>query len=118
MRKLCWSLGVALAGVFLSMKDIDWTYDSTGHKVSVLVLYGVIGASIGLCLSIAADSAHTRAKRLARLFCWVGSFGFLGLALGHGNVPWLVTFRFIGTFAAIGVVIGSLQFLIASRSRV
>lgn len=118
MRKLYWSLGVALAGIFLSMKDIDWTYDSTGHKLGIFILYGFIGALIGLCLSVAAESPQTRGKRLARLFCWVGSFGLLGLALGHGNVPWLVTFRFTGAFAVVGAVIGSLQFLVASRSRV
>jgi hypothetical protein len=109
---------VALAGIFLSIKDIDWIYDSTGQKLGAFVLYGFIGALIGLCLSVAAESAQTRGKRLARLLCWVGSIALLGLALGHGNVPWLVTFRFIGAFALVGVVIWSLQFLVASRSRV
>jgi len=115
MRRLYWSLGLAVAGIFLSMKDIDWTYDSTSHKLGIFVLYCLIGATMGLCLSVAAESAPTRGKRLARLFCWVACFGLLGLALGHGNVPRLLTFRFIGAFALVGVVIGALQFLVASR---
>jgi hypothetical protein len=111
-----WSLGLALAGVLLSAKDIDWSYDSTGHKVFLMLLYGGIGALMGMCLSVVAEPAHSLGKRSARLICWTAAFALLGLAVGHGNVPWLVTLRFIGIFTAIGVAVGILQFLLSSRT--
>ena len=115
MRRLYWSLGLMLAGVFLSMKDIDWMYDSTSHKFAILLLYGAVGALLGMCLSVVVQPAASRGRRTARFFCWTAAFGLLGLAVGHGNVPWLVTLRFIGVFAAIGAAVGSLQFFVTGR---
>ena len=110
-------MGLALAGIFLSAKDIDWTYDPAGHKLFTMLLYGAIGAAMGLCLSIVVEPARSRGRRTVRLLCWTGSFTLLGIAVGHGNVPWLVTLRFVAIFTAIGAAIGSLQFLVSSRTR-
>ena len=117
MKRFLWSMGLALAGMFLSAKDIDWTYDSTGHKLFTMLLYGAIAAVIGLCLSIGVEPARSTGRRTVRLLCWTGSFALLGLAVGHGNVPWLVTLRFLAIFTAIGAAIGSLQFMVSTRNR-
>ncbi len=109
-------MGVSLAGIFLCPKDIDWTYDSTGHKLFTMLLYGVIGAAMGLCLSIVVEPARSHGRRTVRLLCWTSAFALLGLAVGHGNVPWLVTLRFVAIFTAVGAAIGSMQFVISSRS--
>jgi hypothetical protein len=116
VRRLYWIVGLAFAGIFLSLKDTDWTYDSRGHKMAILVLYGVVGALIGLCVSVVVEPAHSRRRRIARLFCWVAAFAMVGLALGHGNVPWLITLRFVGACMTVGAVIGSLQFIISGRT--
>ena len=115
MRRVLWPIGMALAGVFLCAKDLDWSYDPTSHKVFIMLLYGGIGALMGVCLSVVVEPPRSSIRRAARLFCWTAAFALLGLAVGHGNVPWLVTLRFIAIFAAIGAVIGSLQFAISGR---
>ena len=115
MRKFYWMLGLAVAGLFLAMKDVDWLYDSNAHKVGIFAQYGAVGALIGLCLSVATVPAPDRRNRLKRFVCWVFAFALLGLALGHGNVPWLVTLRVMAEAAAIGAVVGALQYVLSRR---
>jgi MFS family permease len=115
MRKFYWMMGLLVGGLFMAIKDVDWLYDPVARKVEIFVQYAVVGAVIGLCLSFVTRRALDRRTRLMRWLCWVFACALVGLALGHGNVPWLVTLRVMAEGAAVGVLLGALQYAFSMR---
>jgi hypothetical protein len=110
MRRVYWTLGLTLAGLFLAVKEVDWVYDSMLHKLAILGLYAALGAITGFCLSIATQRSASNGKSVGRLMAWIAAFALMGLGIGHGNVSWPFTLRVMAVTTAVGAFIGILQF--------
>lgn len=117
MRKVYWTVALAVAGLFLAVKELDWVYDSLLHKVAMLALYGITGAIAGFCLSIATERSTSHGKSLWRLLAWVAAFALVGLGIGHGNVSWAFTLRVMAIMTVVGAFIGALQIFISNRTQ-
>ena len=110
MRRIYWTLGLTLAGLFLAVKELDWVYESILYKLAMLVLYAALGAITGFCLSIATQRSASNGKSVGRLIAWIAAFALVGLGIGHGNVSWLFTLRVMALTTGVGALIGALQF--------
>jgi hypothetical protein len=54
-----------------------------------------------------------KTQRVYKIGLWVCAFAVLGLALGHGNVPWSRTLEIIGSSCVVGIVVGVLHYVLA-----
>ena len=97
-------------GAVLSLKDANWLGDPTPSKLGVLAICAFWGAVLGVCLAQIVKPVTNKRQRINKLVLWVCSFAIVGLALGHGNVPWSRTMEIIGYSSLAGVVVGGLHF--------
>jgi hypothetical protein len=115
MKTLFWGIGVAVAGAFLAIKDVDWLYDSVSARALKFAIYSATGFAMGVCISLATSPPKPRQSLLLRAVWWSLLFAILGLALGHGNVPVSTTVRFIVISTVVGLAIGLVQYSLARR---
>jgi hypothetical protein len=113
MKTGVWVIVLSGVGALLSLKDANWLGDSTPKKLAVLASGLLVGAAFGLCIGQIVKPVKSKGERVYKPFLWICAFAFLGLALGHGNVPWSRTLEIIGYSCLIGAVIGALHYLLA-----
>jgi hypothetical protein len=113
MKTVIWSIALACVGSALSLKDANWLGDPTPQKLWVLATSAFVGAALGACIAQIVKPVTNKKERAYKLVLWVCAFAILGLALGHGNVPWSRTLEIIGYACIIGVVIGIVHYFLA-----
>ncbi len=113
MKTAVWAIVLAGIGAVLSLKDANWLGDPTPSKLWVLVISAFWGAVVGICLAQIVKPVENKNQRVYKVILWICAFAILGLALGHGNVPWSRTLGIIGYASVIGLVIGLLHYAVA-----
>jgi peptidoglycan/LPS O-acetylase OafA/YrhL len=113
MKTATWAIALAGVGAVLSLKDANWLGDPTPSKLGVLTISAFWGAVLGACLAQIVKPVENKKKRVYKVILWVCAFAILGLALGHGNVPWSRTLEIIGYSSVVGLVVGLLHYAVA-----
>ena len=115
MRTIGWVTALACAGAVLSLKDANWLGNPSSRNLGVLASSTVLGAILGFCIAQIVKPIKQPKDRVYKLVMWIFAFAILGLALGHGNVPWSTTLKITGITAAVGVAIGCVHCLLERK---
>jgi hypothetical protein len=71
------------------------------------------GAILGICMAQIVKPVTAKKHRVYKLVLWVCAFAILGLALGHGNVPWTRTLEIVGYATLVGLAVGVVHYAVA-----
>ncbi len=115
-KSIAWSIALAGVGAVLSLKDADWLGDPSPYTLGVLALGFLVGGTLGACIAQIVKPIRREKDRVSKFILWVSAFAILGFVLGHGNVPWTTTLRITGYSIVVGVVVGSMHYLLTKSS--
>ena len=113
MKTVAWAIALASVGAVLSLKDANWLGAPTPSNLGVLTISAFWGAVLGVCLAQIVKPVGNKTQRVYKIVLWVCAFAVLGLALGHGNVPWDRTLEIIGYSSLVGLSAGVLHYMLA-----
>jgi hypothetical protein len=112
-RKVSWSFGVGLVGLYLAQKQTYWlpgTYlRDTLTSAAVAIGFAIVGFLLGC---IATRTVNKRQRRLKVMY-WLAVMGILATFLGTGKgVPVSMTLAVFAWALGIGLVVGALQYFL------
>ena len=112
-RKIAWSFGVGLVGLYLVQKQTYWLPGTYLNDALTSAAFAIGFAIAGFLLGcIVTKTADERQRRLKILY-WLGVMGIFGTFLGIGKgVPTGTTLTILASAMGIGIVLGALQYFL------
>ncbi len=117
MKTMGWAIAIAMVGAALSLKDVNWLGDPSPRNLGVSAISAFWGFVLGVCVGQIVKPVENKSERVQKLVLWVSAFAIVGLALGHGNVPWSRTLEIIGYSSLAGAVVGVVHYAVARPQR-
>lgn len=110
-RKIVWSFGVGIVGLYLAQKQTYWLPGTYFHDALTSAAYAIGSAIAGFLMGCIVTKTVNERQRRLKIFYWLGVMGIFGTFLGSGKgVPISTTLTVLATTIGIGLMIGVLQY--------
>jgi len=114
-RKIYWSLGVGLAGIFLAQKGTYYFSGTFLRDLETLTVGALGGVGAGFLLGCIVERTTGERNRRLKVLYWVLVMAILGSYLGVGRqVPIRTTSMVMMGALGTGLLVGFLQYFLQS----
>jgi hypothetical membrane protein len=115
-KKVYWTLGLALVGLFLAEKQTYWLSVTYVYDVGTLALGACGGAVVGFFLACIVQNTTDERSRRFKILYWLLVMTAVGSFLGFGKgVPAKTTVTVMAWTLGIGFIVGLLQYFLQSK---
>jgi phosphate/sulfate permease len=112
-KKVLWSLGLAIIGLFLAQKQVYWLPGTYSRDIETCS-FAIVGCAVaGFIVGCIVERTKTERQRRPKILYWLLVTCILGSFLGLGRgVPVETTVTVLASTLLIGLVAGVFQFFL------